>query len=213
MFNSQLPHYQGANTWWSQKSDASDALAAVNYPLKILALGPLTNIALALKKNPKLKNYIQEIIFVGTNYSLQLPTWRFFDFNVFKDKTSALEVVQSGVPITLIPCDQARKIRMTHNEVKTIYGIPGEYIAAESKRWFNRAQYLKFQKSIPVWDLTAVLYLLWPTEFEMVPAEVNTNFLNHIKVKEVNLKTKIQTVKSFDLKLKNKALELLQDPV
>lgn len=210
LFNSQLPHYSGANTWWSKDSEASSALAKVNFPIKILALGPLTNVALALKKNPLLKNFIQEIIFVGTNYTIQLPTWRFFDFNVFKDKNSALFVINSGVPVTLIPCDQARKTRMTFLEVQTISGEPGKFIAKQSKRWFRRAKFFKFQTSIPVWDLTAAMYLLWPDQFELAPAIVTTNLLKHVKVKVVNKKTQIQTVKSFNPLLKNQMLELLQ---
>jgi inosine-uridine nucleoside N-ribohydrolase len=213
LLNSKVPHYSGACNWWSRSSIASQKLAQVNTKIKILALGPLTNIAEALKLNPNLKNNIEEIIFVGTNYQYPLPNWRFFDFNIFKDKTSALEVLQSGVRITLIPCDQARKLRLTAKQVSHFNGPVGDYIYQNSKRWFRRARLLKLQKSIPVWDLTAVLYLLQPAEFSFVPAKLNLSFLNYIQIKKTPLDSQIKTLSSFNQCVESVALKIMNSTI
>ncbi len=210
LLNSHVPHYSGAGNWWNRESAASHELARVTTRIKILALGPLTNIAQALKLNPNLKNYIEEIIFVGTNYKYQLPNWRFFDFNIFKDKTSAIEILQSGIPVTLIPCDQARKIRLTEQQVSSFGGAAGNFIHENSKRWFRRARLLKFQKSIPVWDLTAALYLLQPSEFNFVPAKLHLSMLHYIQIKETLTNSHIKTLSFFNPNIQNLAVNLLK---
>ena len=209
LLNVNPPHHQGADTWWAKSSPASMELSKVNTKIKILALGPLTNIALALKHNPDLKEYIEEIIFVGTNFKVQFPNWRFFDFNVFKDKTAAYEVLNSGVPITLIPCDQARKIRFNRSDIENVNGPVGEFFIKSSKRWFRRALFLKLQTTLPIWDLTAVLYLLSPNDFTFTPVTVDKSFFHAVKIKKTANSSNVRSLESFNTSVKNKALQIL----
>ena len=132
-----------------------------------------------------------------------------FDFNVFKDKTSAVEVLKSGLPITLIPCDQARKLRFSAAQVSQFSGPTGQFIYQNSKRWFRRAQILKLQKSIPVWDLTAALYLLKPDEFQFKNAEFNLSPFNYVQIKTSSNNTTLQTLSSYNLDVRNYAMKLL----
>jgi len=81
-------------------------------PLTILALGPLTNLALALRDKPELAPQIERIVIMGG--ALDVPgnvqdggveQNQFAEWNLYLDPLAAQEVFASGVPITLVPLD------------------------------------------------------------------------------------------------------------
>ncbi len=164
------PILRGAATRWSKATESSRFLASLDHSVRALALGPLTNLALALRGNPSAGQNIAEIIFVGTNLSVSLPALRFFDFNQWKDPRALREVLQSGIPLTIVPCDVARRLRVTGAQVAAIEGTLGAYLQAHSRRWFRRASWLKGVTSVPIWDLVAAMYVLEPTLFETRPS-------------------------------------------
>jgi inosine-uridine nucleoside N-ribohydrolase len=81
--------------------------------VKVVTLGPLTNLAEALQSDPKLIDNIQRIIIMGgavevpgniTGVPLSEPN-RTAEFNIFLDPQAANIVLKSGAPITLVPLD------------------------------------------------------------------------------------------------------------
>ena len=81
--------------------------------LTIVALGPLTNIALALTIDPKLAKNIKEIIAMGGAYSVPGNVTPAAEFNFFCDPEAAQEVVESGIPITLVGLDVTLQARLS----------------------------------------------------------------------------------------------------
>jgi inosine-uridine nucleoside N-ribohydrolase len=88
-------------------------------PARILALGPLTNLAEALKREPSVAGAIQELVIMGG--ALRVPgnlgDGGFFktnnatsEWNMFVDPLAARIVFRSGVPIRLIPLDATNKV-------------------------------------------------------------------------------------------------------
>lgn len=51
------------------------------------------------------------------------PTWRFFDFNVWKDPISTQYVFTQGLPITVSPCNVAQNVRISRQDLQVIPGI------------------------------------------------------------------------------------------
>lgn len=158
---------RGAGTWWTRRSEASDSLAEIDEPVRVLSIGPMTDIALALRARPALESQIRELVFVGTNRSLPLPAWRIFDFNQWKDPAAVHAVFDSRIPLTCIPCDVARQLRVTWDEVSALKGRVGKYLARHAERWFKRSRALKGIESVPLWDLTVAMYVLEPGLFEV----------------------------------------------
>ncbi|HVO42237.1 MAG TPA: nucleoside hydrolase, partial [Aggregatilineales bacterium] len=81
--------------------------------VKIVTLGPLTNLAEALQSDPKLVDNIQQIVVMGgavdvpgnvTGVPLSAPN-RTAEFNIFLDPHAANIVLKSGAAITLVPLD------------------------------------------------------------------------------------------------------------
>ncbi|MCF7928058.1 MAG: nucleoside hydrolase [Spirochaetales bacterium] len=88
---------------------APQALAetALAHPgLAVLALGPLTNLAMALNLYPEAKNAIGQVVTMGGSVGPGNVTG-FAEFNYYADPEAAQFVFDSGVPLTVVPWDPA----------------------------------------------------------------------------------------------------------
>ncbi len=152
------PILRGAATP-TQESEASAFLAA-NPGLRVLALGPLTNVAHAIRRGA----IPSEVIGLVTNYRLATPASRFFDFNHACDSAAMRTVVDSPVPLTIVPLNVARRLRLRFSELPGNDDI-GRYLRQHSARWFRRARWLKASATIPGWDVVPALYAIAPQDF------------------------------------------------
>ena len=95
-----------------------EATGAGTGPLYILCQGAITNVAMALRTCPQLKEKII-IVWIGThgiqNIGKPVP---FREFNAGNDVTAANEVLQSGAKIWLIPSDVYTTINVSLAELK-----------------------------------------------------------------------------------------------
>lgn len=91
----------------------ADALMEARSPVILVAIGPLTNLALALKLEPSAKQRIERIIFAGG--TLDHP-----DANILRDQTAAEVVFRSGVPLTVLGPDVLSKTRLTDDVLSVI---------------------------------------------------------------------------------------------
>ena len=75
--------------------------------ISIAAIGPLTNIALALKLDPSIKPNIQRIYMMGGAY--QSPE---AEYNIRRDPHAARIVFESGIPITAVGLEATRPLQL-----------------------------------------------------------------------------------------------------
>ncbi|MFI5015705.1 MAG: nucleoside hydrolase [Hyphomicrobiales bacterium] len=78
--------------------------------LRILALGPLTNLARLVEARPDAARRLAGIIAMGGAVRERGNVTPFAEFNVAADPEAAAIVLRSGVPITLVPLDVTRKV-------------------------------------------------------------------------------------------------------
>lgn len=77
-----------------------DTLMHSQRKITLVAIGPLTDIALALKGEPRIKQKIERIVLMGGAFSLLTP-----EYNIQRDRIAAEIVFRSGVPITAVGLD------------------------------------------------------------------------------------------------------------
>ena len=80
--------------------------------ITIVAIGPMTNIALAIKTDPRIKNNIERIVIMGGAY-LSSET----EYNVRRDRAAAEIVFQSGIPITAVGLDVTSQCKLSEKDI------------------------------------------------------------------------------------------------
>ena len=91
----------------------------------LVAVGPLTNVALAIRKEPRIVTAVRELIIMGGALRADGNTTPLAEFNVYVDPHAAHMVLHSGMPITLVPWDITRDVRMTQADVDRLLERPG----------------------------------------------------------------------------------------
>ncbi|HWM89491.1 MAG TPA: nucleoside hydrolase [Thermoanaerobaculia bacterium] len=136
-------------------------------PLRIVALGPLTNAAALLDRE------ISEIVIVGSNASSpgRFPPWWPHEFNLTHDLPAARAVFSSSIPLTVVPLDVAREMRVGKAELAELHGELGELLRRESARWLRRSRLIRWSSTFPAYDLPAAMYAMDP---ELVEVEETT---------------------------------------
>lgn len=90
--------------------------------LEVIAMGPLTNIALALIKYPELKDWIRRIVIMGGAFLAGNITPA-AEFNIYVDPDAAKRVFASGIPFHLCPLDVTHQGFITEQELDRIEGF------------------------------------------------------------------------------------------
>lgn len=81
-------------------------------PVRLLAVGPLTNVAFAIDQNPRLVDNLVDIVIMGGAVDVNGSVDPFFtaEWNIWADPVAANRVLQSGAPITLVPLDATNAV-------------------------------------------------------------------------------------------------------
>lgn len=88
--------------------------------LSIFPIGPLTNIALAIRKEPRFAKAVKELVIMGGAIRSGGNITPLAEFNIHEDPHAAHVVFNSGIPITLIPLDATYKCLLTAEDVERL---------------------------------------------------------------------------------------------
>ena len=77
--------------------------------LTIIALGPLTNVALALRRDRTLLTSVARVVAMGGAVDVPGNVTPTAEFNVHVDPEAASEVLDAGLPLDLVPLDATRQ--------------------------------------------------------------------------------------------------------
>jgi len=134
----------------------------------ICALGPLTNIGLALVKEPRIASRIKRIIAMGGGWSEGGNITPAAEFNIYVDPHAARLVFQCGAPITLIPLDCTHQALATRARVEPFRQMKNRTgpAVAEMLGFSERFDVKKYgSDGGPLHDPCVVAWLLHPEMF------------------------------------------------
>ncbi|SCJ33934.1 nucleoside hydrolase [Neobittarella massiliensis] len=106
-------------------------LAAEDHSITLVPVGPITNIAIALKADPRIIPKIREIVMMGGSDRVIDPT-QAAEFNVWCDPEALEIVLQSGAPVTMVPFDATVFAALTREqaaEIRQVGTSPAQLIA------------------------------------------------------------------------------------
>jgi inosine-uridine nucleoside N-ribohydrolase len=113
-------------------------------PKTILApVAPLTNIAMALLREPRLAQRIPRMVMMGGAYT-EGNTTASAEFNIYADPEAARIVFRAGIPISLVGLEVTQQALLTLADAERIanYNNPGAKVAGqliyEEASWFIR---------------------------------------------------------------------------
>jgi purine nucleosidase len=104
--------------WWQFYAGPADALItkmARQYSdeMTLVAIGPLTNLALAIQKDPEGMRKLKEIVIMGGAVRTGGNITPDAEFKIFSDPIAAASVLGSKLSITLVPLDVTRQVSLT----------------------------------------------------------------------------------------------------
>lgn len=143
-------------------------LRAAKEPVTIVAVGPLTNVAMALMLDGTILDKIEEIVIMGGGYNITnvTPT---AEFNIWYDPEAAHRVIHCGAKVTLVPLDATHAACITLDDCKRFRAlgtVSGNFAAAlcEQRIFMHTyGQPLAVPDSAAVHDALCIAYLIDPT--------------------------------------------------
>jgi purine nucleosidase len=91
--------------------------------ISIFPIGPLTNIAMAIRKEPRFAEAVKELVIMGGAILEHGNITPAAEFNIYVDPHAAHIVFHSGIPIKLIPLDATHKCLLKQEHVDRLMRI------------------------------------------------------------------------------------------
>jgi purine nucleosidase len=163
--------------------DSADFLyeTAATHPgeVTILALGPLTNLAIAIQRHPTLVNLVDQVVVMGGNALVPGNATPVAEANINNDPEAADLVFGAGWSVTMVGLDVTHQINLTGAAIERIAAIdtPGSRLLRGALPLYRNFYETTFDMDgIYVHDPTTVAYLLAPELFttQAWPVRVET---------------------------------------
>ncbi len=157
--------------WWQLFPGRADQLISEmvrQYPneLSLIATGPLTNLALALQNDLEGMKKLKEIVIMGGAVRTGGNITPHAEFNIYSDPLAAKIVLQSGLPITLVPLDVTHQVSLTpqlmEEKVKPINNSFSRFVI-EATGYQSKTRQFRNRELIHLHDPLAVGVVIDPT--------------------------------------------------
>ena len=130
--------------------------------ITVCALGPLTNVALALRLAPEIAAGIERIVWMGGALGLGNMTPA-AEFNAYVDPHAAAAVFGAGIPITMFGLHVTQEVVPTAAEVAA---LPDSRTGRAVRGWLTRPRTGALgDHAHPMHDACVIAWLLWPELF------------------------------------------------
>lgn len=127
----------------------------------ILAIGPITNIALAIRKAPDIVPLIKRIVYMGGAFDVPGNTMPAAEFNVWFDPEAAKIVYREPIEQIFIPLDVTNSARLDSGVFERIW--KANPVIAKIDPRATPSPNVPAPKFFQFWDQLAVAYVVDPT--------------------------------------------------
>jgi purine nucleosidase len=141
----------------------------------LAVLGPLTNLALALRKEPMIQKRLGTVAVMGGARSEGGNITASAEFNIWADPEAADEVLRSACDVVLFGLDATHQVRATEARIARLAALGtamGDTTAAMMRFSQDVERRIVGSEAAPVHDLCPVAWLLKPELFTLKPCRV-----------------------------------------
>jgi len=117
--------------------------------ITIVGVGPLTNVALALKSDPELGPQIKEIVVMGGSLTGGNITPA-AEFNFYVDPEAARIVFDSGVPVTMVGLNVTQKVLLGETQLTTLEAADTPVSQAAAKILRSTLEHIRKGRGVTV---------------------------------------------------------------
>lgn len=142
-------------TWLEDQTDA-----------EILALGPLTNLAILALSRPDLLPRISRITWMGGAITRGNHTAS-AEFNAVADPEAVAVLLSRNVPLTMIDLDACRRVEIVEKDVQS---LPGSPLLKDLLGGYLDIALSRGRSAMALYDPVAAAALIYPSLFEIEPA-------------------------------------------
>ena len=131
-------------------------------------LGPLTNVAVALEREPEIASRIDELVLMGGGFFEGGNTTPTAEFNIYVDPEAAATVFTSGIPLVMMPLDVTHKALTSRARLEAFraLGSPAGDSVAGMLDFMERFDMERYGiDGGPLHDPCVIAYLLEPDLF------------------------------------------------
>lgn len=145
-----------------------DTLMTSDGDITLIPVGPLTNIAMALRAEPEIAGKIKEIVLMGGGYR-EVNVTPSAEFNFWIDPEAAKIVFDSGCEITVVPLDATHAAAVPVEDARELrnIGTKAALLTADiiEHRWkgYKNWQPMDDVNTVPVHDALAVCAVINPS--------------------------------------------------
>jgi len=156
---------RGREQWYQLFSGRADELIpklARQHPndLTLIAVGPLTNVALALQRDLEGMKKLKEVVIMGGAVRVKGNVTPYAEFNIFVDPLAAKIVFESGLPITLVPLDVTHQVCLTpkviEERVKPLNNLFSQFVVEATQYNSTTQRFLEDSEVFYLHDPLAV---------------------------------------------------------
>ena len=136
--------------------------------ITILAVARLTNIALAINKDPNFASRVKEIIFMGGAASCEGNVTPWAEANIIGDPEAASAVFNSGIPLVMVGLDVTLLTRMSNDFLDSLTSDlvhPQNLLLSINKVYASYYKTSQNWDEFPVHDSSAIAYAKNPNMF------------------------------------------------
>ncbi len=156
-----------------------DEVRAAPDEITIVALGPLTNLARAFRRDRELEQLVGQLIIMGGTYTAPGNVTAAAEFNFYCDPWAARDVVLSRTTKTLVPLDVTNQVVMTYDQFDELPddGRPvSNFVRQVLPFAFQSHRHQLGLEGIHLHDAVALSYATHPELFqlEMATCDVET---------------------------------------
>ena len=147
--------------------------------ITLCALGPLTNLGLALQAEPALGERLREIVLMGGGLFEGGNTTPAAEFNIYVDPEAADLVMHCGAPVTMIPLDLTHQTLTSDAIIESFRAMPNQTGPASAGLldFFERFDVEKYgSQGGPLHDPNVIAFLLQPELYggRLINVEIET---------------------------------------